>query len=120
MDTSITTIQLPQAQCTTWVSNDWIGNDMLHSNDYADLRVFTSRFLLTIIKCDENQAVRVLYYWLDSICIGGGPTRVLQRAWRRHRERRRLAVCTAMLEEDGLLGRVIHTLCHEELKSMIP
>ena len=99
------------------MANDRIDHDMLHCNDYVDLSSSNSRFLLTVIKRNQNQAIYFLYYWLDRLCIGDGPARVLQRVWRRHRERRRLVGCLATLD-DGMLGRVVHTLCHG--RKMIP
>lgn len=71
--------------------------------------------LLTVVK-HQGQILRHLYLCIDRFCIGCEPVRTLQRAWRRRRERRRLAVC---MVEDSLLARVVAVLCVEDLKRMI-
>lgn len=72
--------------------------------------------LLTVVK-HQGQILRYLYLWINCLCIGCEPVRTLQRAWRRRRERRRLAVC--MAQEGLLLARVVAALCVEDLKRMI-
>jgi len=50
--------------------------------------------------------------------IGSQPVLVIQRAWRRFCEERRLAVCMAGCDEHSLLGCVVRTLCVEDLRRM--
>jgi hypothetical protein len=77
---------------------------------------YAPRMLLTVVK-HQGQILRYLYLWINCLCIGCEPVRTLQRAWRRRRERRRLAVC--MAQEGLLLARVVAALCVEDLKRMI-
>jgi hypothetical protein len=58
-----------------------------------------------------------LYY--SGIYLGSAAVRTIQRAWRRRRQERRLAFCMAGLETDDLLGRVLRTLCEEDLKKLV-
>ena len=55
----------------------------------------------------------------DDVYLGGHVARVIQRAWRRFRERRRLALCMGWCEESTALGRVLRTLCVEDLRKMV-
>ena len=58
----------------------------------------------TTVRCFVN-------YWLEHprIYLGSHAVRVIQRAWRRCCERRRLAVCMGWRDEGCLLARVLRT-----------
>ena len=123
--------------CIVWIADEWADSDMLLLDDDACASIQTAaqftpasqqnitsaiavsryapRMLLTVVK-HQGQIQRHLYLWINSFCIGCEPVRTLQRAWRRRRERRRLAVC---MVEDSLLARVVAVLCVEDLKRMI-
>lgn len=69
----------------------------------------------------ENTTVRCfINFWLKykRISFGSHAVRIIQRAWRRCCERRRLAVCVGWREEGSLLARVLRTLCVEDLRRM--
>ena len=76
---------------------------------------YAPRVLLTVFK-QQGEIQRHLYLWINRFCIGCEPVRTLQRAWRRRRERRRLAVCMA---DSDLLARIVATLCVEDLRKMV-
>ena len=77
--------------------------------------------LMTIVW--EHSAVRCFVehcFQHSCVHLGGHLARVLQRAWRRFRERRRTALCMASRDGDSPLGRVLQTLCVEDLRKMVP
>ena len=70
----------------------------------------------------EDIAVRCfvnLFLEHDDVFLGSHMVRVIQRAWRRFRERQRLALCMAWREEASWLGCVLRTLCVEDLRRMV-
>ena len=66
------------------------------------------------IRCFVN-----LFVGTNNVYLGSHVVRVIQRAWRRHRERRRLALCMGWRDEATALGRVLRTLCVDDLRRMV-
>ena len=66
------------------------------------------------VRCFVN-----LFVGKDNIYLGSHVVRVIQRAWRRYRERRRLALCMGWRNEGTALGRVLRTLCVDDLRRMV-
>jgi hypothetical protein len=66
------------------------------------------------VRCFVN-----LFVGTNNVYLGSHVVRVIQRAWRRHRERRRLALCMGWRDEATALGRVLRTLCVDDLRRMV-
>ena len=66
------------------------------------------------IRCFVN-----LFVGKGNVLLGSHVVRVIQRAWRRHRERRRRALCMGWRDEATALGRVLRTLCVDDLRRMV-
>lgn len=110
-------IKVNQIPCLIWISDEWSESDMLKHHTGSNLVFTFPKVVLTLIKREASGTMRYLYLWPDRVCIGCDSVRILQRAWRRYRgERRILAVCMA---EDGLLARIVSTLCVDDLRKMI-
>ena len=109
--------------CIVWISDEWTDADILqqlpsHQTQVVQADVvsqYAPRVLLTVFK-QQGEIFRHLFLWINRFCIGCEPVRTLQRAWRRRRERRRLAVCMA---DGDLLARIVATLCVEDLRKMV-
>jgi hypothetical protein len=90
--------------------------DLILATDKGD----SITMLMTFIY--EHSTIRyVLEHSFPHSCVhlGGHVARVVQRAWRRFRERRRLALCMAWRNSESPLGRILRTLCVEDLGRMV-
>ena len=116
----------PRLPCLVRVPDDMIKSQFFDSGTCHDLTLTKEdgrnvTMLMTIIW--EYSAVRCfVQHRFEHPCIflGGHVARVLQRAWRRFRERRRLALCMGWRDGNSTLGRVLRTLCMEDLRRMVP
>ena len=116
----------PRLPCLARIPDDMIKCQFFDSGTCHDLTLAkedrqTVTMLMTIIW--DNSAVRLaVQHRFEHSCIylGGHVARVLQRAWRRFRERRRLTLCMSWRDGGSTLGRVLRTLCMEDLRLMIP
>ena len=112
MKTAASPLRVP---CIAWIEAKWADSDMLWQHDRIQFNRVRLGMYLTFVR-QRGESIRYLSLWIHRLCIGCEPMRIIQRAWRRHRERRRLTVCMA---RDGLLERVIATLCVEDLRRMV-
>jgi len=117
----------PSLSCLVSIPNELANANMLFDHgSCCDLRLVkenrhTDSINMSATVVWECSATRCFVdYWFEHSCVylGSHTARIIQRAWRWFCERKRLALCMESREENSLLGRVLRTLCVEDLRRM--
>jgi hypothetical protein len=118
----------PNLPCLVSVPHEMLHTRMIfHSGSCCDLILSKEHrrrdsVNMRMVVVWEHTTIRCfLDHWFEHSCVylGSHTVRVVQRAWLRFRERRRLALCMGWRDEDSPLARVLRTLCVEDLRRMV-